>query len=290
MELNWWSDFLLASLRAATPLIYCAMAILLAERTGVLHIGVEGVMLIGALAGILGMVFGGHAWSGVLAAVASGALAGLLLGYISVYLPTDQVVVGIAFNLAAQGLTSYIFRLAGPKALELVSGVPTLIFKFNPFEVFAIVIAILVWWFLFATGSGLKIRSMGENAHAAEAAGMNVITTRIIIMVVAGVLSAIGGAALTMGWVRSFTDNVTMGRGFIALAAVYFGKWNPILATFAALLFGAGEALAFRAQASGAGLNAYYYFMVPYVLTILVIGLVGKAKGPADAGRPYIRG
>lgn len=289
MDISWGADFILATIRAATPLIYCALGVLIAERAGISHLGVEGVMLIGALAGILGAVLGGSIWIGVFAALGTGVLCGVILAATTVWLPTDQVVVGIAFNLASLGITSYIFRLVGKKAQEMVPGVKPLIFGMSPFEVAAIILTFATWWFLFKTGPGLKLRSVGESAHASNAAGMNIIKVRSFSLIMASVLSAAGGAALTLGWVRVFTDNITTGRGFIALAAVYFGKWNPILAAFAALIFGAGEALAFRSQAMGSALSPYYYFMLPYVLTILVVAITGQTRGPGDVGKPYIR-
>lgn len=282
-------DLLLAALRAATPLIFCALGILLAERAGVLHIGVEGVMLAGALAAIIGMVLGGNPWAALLATLAAGLIAGIILAYISVCLPTDQVVIGIAFNLVSLGVTSFIFRMMAKQLQVLVPAIPPVLFGLSPFALTAIVLTAAMWWFLFRTGPGLKIRSLGENTHAAHAAGINPTTVRFTALIIASLLTALGGAALTMGWVRSFTDNVTLGRGFIALAAVYFGRWNPLLALGACLIFGAGEALAFRGQGTGAGLNPHYYLMVPYILTLLVVGIAGQARGPADAGKPYIR-
>jgi simple sugar transport system permease protein len=286
---SWWGDFILAAVRAATPLVFCALGILLAERAGVLHIGVEGVMLIGALAAIMGTVYGGSAWSGVLLTLVAGVMAGVFLAYVSVRLPTDQVVTGIAFNLASLGVTSFIFRLLSEDLQVIVPAVPPLVLGFGPFALASLVFTAAMWWFLFRTGPGLKLRSVGENTHAAHASGINVVQVRVIALVIAAVFAAVGGAALTMGWVRSFSDNVTLGRGFIALAAVYFGRWNPFLALGACLVFGAGEALAFRAQATGAGLNPHYYLMVPYVLTLLVVGLAGQARGPGDVGKPYLR-
>lgn len=289
MDASWGIDFLLATIRAATPLIYCALGVLIAERVGVSYLGVEGMMLTGALTAILGTIFGGSIWAGVLITLIVGIIMGIIIAAITVYLPTDQVVVGIAFNLAALGVTSYVFRLAGNRAQEMIPMMKPLIFRFSPFEVMAFILAVFMWWFLFKTAPGLKMRSVGENAHAADAAGIDVIKVRFITLIIASVLSALGGAALTVGWVRVFTDNITLGRGFIALAAVYFGKWNPILSSIAAVIFGAGEALAFRSQALGSFLNSYYYFMLPYVLTLLVVGLTGQTKGPADVGKLYIR-
>lgn len=292
MEESLFGPFLFATLRAATPLIFCALSVVLAERSGVVHIGVEGVMLIGALAGILGVVFLGEAYMGIFLSIIVGIIAGLILSFITIYLPSDQIVTGIVFNIFALGLTSFIFRLAAEhnKAVQaLIPAVPTVVFGLSPFMIMALIGTVLMWWFLFRTGPGLKVRSMGEDAQAAHAAGINVTRSRMIILIIACVFSALGGASLTIGWVRSFTDNITMGRGFIALAAAYSGRWNPWMAAGACLIFGAGEALAFRAQAAGSGLNPNYYLMFPYILTLLIVALTGKGRAPADVGRPYVR-
>jgi len=286
---SWLIDLLLAALRAATPLIFCALGILMAERAGVLHIGVEGVMLAGALAAIMGTVLGANPWAGILSTMAAGIIAGIILAFISVLLPTDQVVIGIAFNLFSLGVTSFIFRILAKQLQVLIPAIPPLLFGLSPFALVAIVITLAMWWFLFRTGPGLKLRSVGENTHAAHASGINVVYLRFAVLIIASVLAAMGGAALTMGWVRNFADNVTLGRGFIALAAVYFGRWNPLLAMGACFIFGVGEALAFRGQATGAGLNPHYFLMVPYILTLLVVGIAGQARGPRDAGKPYLR-
>jgi len=281
--------FLLSAIRAATPLVFCALAVLLAERSGVLHIGVEGSMLIGALTAIVATSVSGSALVGIIITLVIGALIGLFLAGLTVYLPTPQVVVGIAFNLVTVGATSYVFRLTGGLARTTTPAIPTWFLGLSPFSIFAVILTALMWWFLSKTGAGLKLRATGENANAANTAGVDVIKTRARALIVATMLSSLGGAALTIGWVRVFTDNITQGRGFIALAAVYFAKWNPPLALFACLIFGAGEALAFRSQAVGAGISSYYFFMLPYVLTLVAVGLTGRAKGPADCGKIYIR-
>ncbi|GAB6172845.1 ABC transporter permease [Paradesulfitobacterium aromaticivorans] len=290
MSANWWIDFILAMIREATPLIFGALAVLLAERAGVMFIGVEGAMLTGAITGFLGVVFSGSILVGILLSLVAGLLTGFIQVLTTVFLPTDQVVTGIAFNLTALGLTSFIYRIAGAQAQHIIPTVGPIIWRFTFFEVFGLVLTVAMWWFLFRTGTGLKLRSMGENAHAANAAGMNVPVVRSIVLLVSGIIASLGGAALTLGWVGGFTENITLGRGFIALAAVYFGRWNPLFATAAALVFGGGEALAFRAQATGAGLNTFYFMMIPYVLTLLVIGITGQSRGPGDVGKPYIRG
>jgi len=283
-------DFVMAAIRAGTPLIFCALAVLIAERSGVLFLGVEGNMLIGALTGFLGALFLGSILVGVMLAMVLAVLFGLLLSVILIRLPADQVVIGIAFNLAALGLTGYVFRLAGPDAVAILpQRVEPLLFGLTIFELSAFALTIVCWWFLFRSGPGLKFRSTGESALAASAAGINITKVRTFAMMAACALASMGGVALSVGWVRTYMDNISMGRGFIALAAVYFGKWNPIYAALAALLFGAGEALAFRSQAMGIPLNVFYLRMVPYLLTIIAVGIAGKSKGPADAGKVYLR-
>lgn len=283
--------FLLSSLRAATPLIFCTLSVIMAERSGVLHIGVEGVMLVGALASFLTVVYTGEVVIGIFVTMLTGMICGLLLAGLTVYLPSDQCVAGIVFNLFCLGTTSFIFRLAAEKnaaVQAIIPAVPSLFFNLSPFTVAALLLTAGLWWFMFKTGPGLKIRSVGENAQAAHASGIDVIKVRMLVMIGASVLSAFGGAALSIGWVRSYIENITQGRGFIALAAAYCGRWNPILATTACIIFGAGEALAFRAQAAGSG-NPHYYFMLPYILTTIVVGLAGRGRAPADVSKPYIK-
>jgi simple sugar transport system permease protein len=295
---EWIVAFLPGAMRAATPLIFAALGVLLAERSGVLMIGVEGAMLLGALFSIVVALLTGDAWLGFLAAGFVGAVAGLFLGGMTVRLPTDQVVVGIAFNLVVLGLTSFVFRLLGPVgAYRIAPAIPTLelplmgaVVAVPPLTGTALLLTLGTWILLFRTGPGLKLRSMGEKAHAAHAAGINVVKSRIVVVVVAGILCALGGAALTIGWVRVFTDNITLGRGFIALAAVYFGRWHPGWALLGCFLFGMGEAVALRLQAAGGGGTPFYLMTIPYLLTLVVVGITGKAVGPQDAGKPYGRG
>ncbi len=303
MEGQWWAEFLSAVLRAATPLVFCALGVLVCERAGILNIGVEGSMLLGALAAVLAAVYSGNPWMGVVAALGVGMLGGMILALLTVYLPADQVATGIAFNLVCLGVTSFVYKLLVLGGVQLMApalravrapGGPVSLLDLatavTPLTWIALLLVVLIWIFLFRTGPGLLWRSMGESARAAHAAGLDVHKVRTVAAVVGGLLSALGGAALTLGWVPTFTDNMTMGRGFIALAAVYFGRWHPGLALLACLLFGAGEALAFRAQALGAGLNPYYYLMLPYVVTLVAVGATGRAIGPRDAGKPYPRG
>lgn len=283
------ADFLLAMLRAATPLIFAALGVLLAERVGIIHVSVEGTMLAGALAGVLGVAYGGNVWMGALLSIIAGIVTGLMLVGMYVYLPGEQIVMGFMFNFVTIGITSVIYRLTVEKTAAMLTITPLTFFNISSFTLVAFILVGVMWWFLFRTGPGLKIRAMGEDALTTYASGVNVPRVRAVNLIIAAVLSSVGGASLSVGWVRSFVENITFGRGYIALAAVYCGRWNPLIVLAVCLVFGAGEALAFRAQAGLVGINPYYLFMIPYALTILVIALAGKGRGPADAGKPFIR-
>ena len=296
-------EFLFATMRAAAPLILCGLGVLLAERAGVMNIGVEGMMLSGAFFSVIGVVFlGGSVLVGLSLGVAAGAVLGAILALLTVFLPANQIVVGIALNIVALGLTSFLSRLlpgggvglrtpALPSgAIPLLSDLPVIGFFFNLplFAWMALALVVVGWLFLYKTNLGLALRCTGESARSAYAVGINPRKMRYWALVASGILCALGGSALTLGWVRSFADNVTLGRGFVALAAVFFGRWHPAGVLGAAVLFGAAEALAFRLPPVGGG--PFYSLMVPYVLTVLVIIAFGKARGPADVGRPFVRG
>ena len=279
-----------STIRAATPLLFCAMAVVLAERAGVIFIGVEGAMLGGALFSMLGVVFLGSSFTGVLLCIIFGILLGLIYAYVVVCLPTNQIVSGLLFYLIVLGVTSFMFRFIAeiePAVQRSIPAVKPLFLGLSPFTVTAVILTIALWWFLYKTGGGLLLRSVGEDAFSAHVAGINIIGLRFLVVVIAATIAALGGAALVIGWVRSYTANVTMARGFIALAAVYCGRWHPLWGALVCVLFGAGEALAFRAIGMGLGISSHYFLMIPYILTIIIIGLAGKGRAPADVGNPY---
>ncbi len=293
-------DLIISALRVATPLIIVALGVLFAELAGILFLCVEGIMLCGALFGILGGIYFGDPWIGVLFGLLAGVLVGLLCAGLFVWVPSDQVVIGLAINIAALGLTSFIFRVATaslPNAIDsLAWGVPEwaadsalLSFLFNvpPLTWVAAALFIIAWYGLFRTAPGLMLRSVGQSVEAASSAGLNVLWVRTIAMGIAGGLAGLGGAALTVGWVHSFADNITAGRGFIALAVVYFGRWYPRWTFVGGLLFGAGEVLGLNAQVLGG--NSHLYLMIPYLLTIIVLGMTGGRGGPKEVARPYER-
>lgn len=282
---------LLASvIRSSTPLIFWAVSVVFAERVGIWFLGVEGVGLAGAFASVVGEIYLGSPLAGLFASMLVGLLLGWLMNILLIKFPTDQTAVGIAFNTTMLGLTSFLYRIGGARSASLIKGYSATFLGFSIFSLLAIIAAIFSWWLLFRTGFGLKLRSVGESAVAAEAGGIDVQKTRILTMCLAGMLAALGGSALAQGWVCAFAENVTAGRGFIGMAAVYLGRWNPLLAMLACLVFGIGEAFAFRAQASAfSGTSTYYFQMLPYALTLIAVAVLGQAKSPADAGKPYLK-
>lgn len=291
-------EFLLSALRIATPLMIVALGVLIAERAGVLFLGVEGVMLCGALFGILGAVYSGDPWIGVACGLAAGVVAGLVSAVLIVWIPTDQVVMGLAMNIAAIGSTSFIFRIAAGDLQQMsptidwaipswATDVPGLAFLFGvpPLAWLAVILYVVTGYVLFRSAPGLLLRSVGQSVKAANSAGLNVRWVRTVALAIAGGLSGVGGAALTVGWVRSFSDDITAGRGFIALAAVYFGRWYPRWTLVGCLLFGVGEALALRTQAFGG--NPHLYLMIPYLLTVCVLAFAQSGRAPREVGKPY---
>ncbi|MDQ3273106.1 MAG: ABC transporter permease, partial [Pseudomonadota bacterium] len=278
----------------ATPLMFVGLGVLLAERSGVLFMGVEGAMLLGAFFGFLGAGFIDSAWLGLVFGTVAGLLGASTLILLTVVLPANQVVVGLAFNIVCVGITSFAFRMAAKSVPSMtpvlqapgwLADLPgaQMLQSVPPLTWLAAGLAVATWYFIFRTAPGLMLRAAGQDRHAALSAGVDVNAVRGIALAAAGALAGLGGAALTVGWIRSFSDDVTLGRGFIALAAVYFGRWYPGWTILACLLFGLGDAMAFRAQ--GLGGNPHFYLMAPYLLTLLGVAVAGRVRGPQEAGR-----
>ncbi|ADK80312.1 ABC transporter permease [Sediminispirochaeta smaragdinae] len=304
--MEWIFEFIAADLRTMTPILLAALGMAFSERAGSVNIGAEGIMLIGALAGAAGSFLFGSIWAGAFVAMASGALIALLFAYLTVTLYADQIVVGAGLNVLGLGLSTSIARVlfgvnTTPPQLDaykivpipLLEKIPLLgpaLFQQKLLVYVAIVLVPIVHFILFRTNMGLKIRAVGEHPQACDTLGINVYRTRYATLIISGVFLGLAGSYVSLGLLSFFTENMISGRGFIALAAVVFGKWKPKGILFAALLFGAGDALQFRLQASGTEIPYQFLLMVPYVLTIAaLIGLVGKAKGPAARGKPYLK-
>ena len=297
-----------STLRFATPLAFAAMGGIFSERSGVVNIGLEGMMLTGAFFAIWGAIWSDSWVVGLLMAMLFGGLLGLIHGFFSIHLRADQIVSGFAVNFLALGLTGYLFTSIYPEGIETdVSRIPNVHLGFlsdvpgvgdflhGVFGVLNLMVwvlfgvVILAYVVLFKTPIGLRIRSVGEHPRAADTVGISVYGVRYAAVMTSGVLAALGGAFLSLGFVGTFAENMTSGRGFIALAAVIFGKWRPGWAFAACLLFGFGFALAIPLQRE-AGVSENIISTLPYVLTLVaLVGLVGRSIPPAAVGRPYVK-
>jgi general nucleoside transport system permease protein len=300
-----WSALTAGMLRYATPLIFAAMGGILSERSGVINIGLEGMMLIGAFFGIFGADLLGSWWLGVLAGVAAGALIGLVHAFVSISLRADQVVSGTGINFLALGITGYVFiyhygdqgtpsdiSRAPNVTLPLVEDIPFIgeaIGNLNILTWVALLLVPILTVYLFRTRGGLRLRSVGEKPRAADSLGLPVLRTRYLAVTASGALAAAGGAFLSIGLLGSFNEQMTAGRGFIALAAVIFGGWRPLGALAGALLFGFSTALAQRLPAFSES-AAVLFQALPYVLTLVVVaGVIGRSRPPAAIGVPYVK-
>jgi ABC-type uncharacterized transport system permease subunit len=303
------AGLLASTLRFATPLAFAAIGGIFSERSGVVNIGLEGMMLTGAFFGIWGSVWSGSWVVGLFMAMLFGGLLALIHAVFSIHLRADQIVSGFAVNFLALGLTGYLFSSIYPGGIhENVSRVPNVNLDFlgsiplvgdflegvfghlNLLVWLMFAIVILSYIVLFKTPIGLRIRSVGEHPKAADTVGISVYGVRYAAVITSGVLAALGGAFLSIGFVGSFAENMTSGRGFIALAAVIFGKWRPGWAFAACLLFGFGFALAIPLQRE-AGISENLISTLPYVLTLVaLVGLIGRSIPPAAVGRPYVKG
>jgi len=275
-----------STIRHSTPLILGALAGVLCERSGIINIGIEGHMLLGAFLGYMVNVWTGNLVLAVAAAMGAGALMGLLLGYTSITLKMDQVIGGTVINILATGLTGYFYTVGlmtsgklTTVALGPLADIPLL----GP-----VFFNILLQITLYRTVWGLRTRSIGENPHAADTLGIKVIRMRYINVVIAGAIAGLAGGFLTLESVGSFERVMTNGRGFIALAVMIFGNWTPIGAWGAALLFGFATAMQTQLNFMGVNIPHQFVGMLPYMLTIVVVaGLVGRTRPPAAEGIPF---
>ncbi len=281
-------NLLKAVLRMATPLVFAAMGGLLSERSGVMNIALEGLMLSGAFAAVVGTYYLENAWLGLLVAVIVGALASLVHAFWSIGLRSDQIVTGTAINLLAAGATVFLIqRLWGQSGrTPSVEKLPDVTSQVNVLVPIAFICVPLVFIFLKLTKQGLRVMACGEHPQAAESVGINVSLMRYAMVMMSGVFAAAGGAFLTIGSLGLFTREMTAGRGFIALAAVIFGNWMPFGTLAACLLFAGAQAFQIQAQTKGIGVSADILLALPYILTIIAIaGVVRGSRPPAGLGQ-----
>jgi simple sugar transport system permease protein len=300
-----------ATLRAATPLAFAAIGGIFSERAGVVNIGLEGMMLTGAFFGIAVVGWTGQWELGIFAAMLAGGVLALIHAFFSIHLRADQIVSGTAINFIALGMTGYLFRsIYGTRGTpELEERIPTMSvpgLRDIPFvgEVIgemslmiwmAILLVIVAYIVLFKTPIGLRIRSVGEHPRAADTVGISVFGVRYGAVMFSGMLAALGGAYLSFGFGGAFNENMTIGKGFIGLAAMIAGNWRPFPAFVICLLFGFSEGLARRLQAQGEALptpldSVNFLQILPYVITLIaLVGIIGRSRPPAAVGRPYIK-
>jgi len=291
-----------STLVAATPLVLAALGGVMSERSGVVNIALEGIMLTSAFAGFA-VAFVLHSLAlGLLAAVVSGMLIAALHAVLSIEFLVDQIVSGMVINILAVGVTGVFYRtllqegVRGPGTLPIwripvLSSIPVvgpILFQSAAVTYLMLVLVIVVHLVLFNTVWGLRTRACGEHPLAAETAGVNVKLVRYVNVISSGALGGLGGAYFTIQQIGQFLPNMTGGRGFIALAAMIFGKWTPIGAFGASLLFACADALGARLQYLGVRVPIQFLGMLPYILTIIVVaGAMGRAIAPAAVGRPY---
>jgi len=293
--------FLAAAVRVATPLLLAATGETVTERSGVINLGLEGMMLGGALAATLGASAAGP-WTGLALAVLAGMLLAAAFAAVAIAARADQIIAGTALTLGAVGLTGTIYRQAygtggaglalptlAPVPIPLLSRIPILgpaLFDQPAPTYLALVALPVVWWVLFRTRPGLALRATGEGAAMARAAGVRTGLVRTAATIVGGGFAGLAGATLVLAQVGTFAEKMTAGRGYVAIAIVVLGRWHPAGVAVAALLFGAATALQYVFQALGLAVPYQLFLMLPYVLTLLALaGAVGRVRAPADLGK-----
>ena len=296
---------LLTIVTAATPLLFAAIGELVAERAGVLNLGVEGMMAIGAVCGFAATAVTGMPIVGVLVAMIGGMLAAGLFGIVALFFVANQNATGVALTLFGLGLSGLIGdRFVGmpgipvPRVdIPVLSDLPfvgRLVFGQDPFVYLAIALTIGTWWFLFKTRGGLVLRAVGDNHGSAHALGFSVIRTRFLAVLFGGLCAGLGGAYLSLVYTPQWTPMMTAGRGWIALALVVFASWLPGRLVIGALLFGGVSILQLHAQAIGIGIPSQFLSMLPYIVTIIALVIISRNRTllsvntPACLGRAFV--
>ncbi|HPE66261.1 MAG TPA: ABC transporter permease [Synergistales bacterium] len=300
------TGLLAAMMRMATPIIFGTLGEILCERAGVLNLGIEGIMLMGAMTGFLTTLTTGSLWLGVAAAALVGVLLSLFMAFLAVYLGLSQHVSGLGITLFSTGLAMFIYRLAvgspvnpptvrpfTQTAIPFLSGIPilgTALFNQYVLVYIALLLVPLIWFLFYRTSWGLAIRTVGENPFAADTVGINVNLTRTLCLAAGGALMGVGGAFLTLAHQNMFLIDVVGGRGWIAIAMVIFGNWDPAKGMAGALIFGFLDALQLRLQGLGFDIPFHLFLIIPYLMTVIaLVGVSRRAAAPAGLLKPYRR-
>ena len=314
MEQAAWLTFLIgvlaATLRVATPLVWASIGEVYTERSGVLNLGIEGIMFLGAFVGFAAAArasqagLPGYLWIGLGAAIVSGVLMALLMGLLSVTLGVNQHVSGLGITLLSIALSLFGFRLVFGESKVLPSiepfgqiaifgNIPILGPVLNQYLLTYVAFLVLVplaWWVLYRSSFGLSLRAVGENPEAADAAGVNVFRIRYLALIIGGALMAVGGAFLSLAQLGAFSPGIIAGRGWVSIALVIFARWDPVRAMWGALLFGAVSALQLRLQTLGFQVPYEAFLALPYLITILALAIAGRnAPYPGAYLKPYRR-
>lgn len=291
----------------AVPIVFGALSGVLCERAGVVNIAIEGMLLSGAFVSAVVASATDNPWLGILAAIAIGAMLAALLAVLAIRYRVDQIIAGFFINILAIGLTAFLSvrwlqphqdalntppRLA-PLPIPLLADIPIIgpvLFRHNLFVYALFVLIAIIHVGLFSTRWGLRVRAVGEHPKAADTAGIDVYRVRYTTVILGGMVAGLGGAYFTIGSTGGFEREMTAGRGFIGLAAMIFGGWNPIGSLLAGLVFGFADAIQSRLSILNISIPSEFLLMVPYVVTIIVVaGLVGRARAPAADGKPYVK-
>ena len=282
-------SFLTQMVRIAIPYLFAASGGVVAERAGIVSLTLEGFMLSGAFAAVLGVIYTGNPWVGVLTGIFGGLIFALIHGIATIRYRADQIVVGVAINLMAIGITRFFLKLFfdsssnSPRVEGFGGNIRAAGFD-NPLLWLGLLVPVAVAFMIYRTPFGLRLRAAGEHPDAAESVGVSVKRVRYVAVAISGMLAGLGGVYLALDQ-HQFTDQMTAGRGFIALSAVIFGRWDPVRAALACLLFAAAETLQIQLQGSHA-IASQFIEMIPYVLTIIALaGVVGRAVPPAALGK-----
>jgi simple sugar transport system permease protein len=298
---------LAATLRMATPLIFAGLGGVFSEKSGVVNVGLDGMMTIGAFFAVLGTFLTKSPIIGIFIGMLAGAVLASIHAFLSIHLRADQVISGTAINLFSTAFAAFMIHKVFNKGgqTDLVTAMPynvpgfiknipiigDLIGQINWFVIVALILVFVVSFAIYKTPFGLRIRAVGEHPAAADTLGINVYRTRYICVILSGALAGLGGAALSLGITPLYREGMVAGRGFIALAALIFGNWTPKGTMWACLLFGFADAFQMKAQSFGWSLPQEIYSMFPYVMTMLALaGFVGKTQPPAADGVPYVKG
>lgn len=296
-----------AGVRLAVPVLFAALGEIINQRSGIINLGLEGVMLLSALTGFVAAYYTNSPWLGILAGVFTGVISGLFLGWIYISIKANQTVVGFVFNIFVFGLTALGYRIAfgltevAPQIITFsslhipfLSDIPFLgpiLFNHSILVYLTPLVVLVMYILIFKTKFGLNVRAVGEYPKAADTAGINVYSTRYKVMIISGALQGLAGAALVIGQLGVFRDNVTAGRGFIALAIVIFGRWDPFTALLASLIFGMADASAMALQMIKSSIPPQFLLMLPYLIAAVAMsGLIGgRVYAPKALGQPYER-